>query len=272
MSSGNRRYSPELIAFVRENVVGRTSLELAEMVRERFAVDMTESKMKSLKSNYGLKSGTPRGHRKGQCSDVYPKEVIDFILANYKGTGHQKMVELLYEKFGVSYTKQQIKSFYGNRKLNSGLTGRFEKGHVPPNKGKHIQTVGRMGETQFKNGHLPHNTKPIGYERITRDGYVEVKVRMRPSHPLCNDNFVKKHYLVWEQVYGPVPEGHKLMFLDGNKQNCELENLQLVSDCELLELNRKKLLTGNAQLNKTALLVVKVSIVTADKKKGKSYE
>ena len=268
MSSGNRRYSPELIAFVRDNVVGRTSLELAEMVRERFAVDMTESKMKSLKSNYGLKSGTPRGRRKGQASDVFPKEISDFILINYKGTGHQKMAELLHEKFGVSYTKQQIKSFYGNRKLNSGLTGRFQKGHVPPNKGKHIQTVGRMAETQFKKGNLPPNTKPIGYERITDDGYVEVKVRMRPSHPYCNDNFVMKHYLVWEQAYGAVPEGHKLMFLDGNKQNCELENLQLVSDRELLVLNRKKLLTKNAQLNKTALLVAKLNISTNDRKKG----
>lgn len=266
--SRNKKYSSELISFIRENVAGRTSSELADMVSDRFGVDMTAQKIKSIKSNYGLKSGTPRGNRSGQGSDVFPKDISDFIFANYKGTGHQKMTDLLYEKFGARYTKQQIKSFYGNRKLNSGLTGRFQKGHVSHNKGKHIQTKGRMAETQFKKGNLPPNTKPIGYERITDDGYVEVKVRMRPSHPYCNDNFVMKHYLVWEQAYGAVPEGHKLMFLDGNKQNCELENLQLVSDRELLVLNRKKLLTKNAQLNKTALLVAKLNISTNDRKKG----
>lgn len=199
----------------------------------------------------------------------YTQEEKKFLYDFVPGHSYQEIKEAFDTRFTEPISTGQIKSFIANNKLNTGRTGRFEKGHIPANKGKHNPTVGRMGETQFKTGHLPHNTKPIGYERITRDGYVEVKIKMRPSSPTCNDNFVLKQKLVWEQVNGPIPEGHKLLFLDGNKQNCELENLQLVSDGELLVLNRKKLLTENSQLNKTALLVAKLSIVAADKKKGK---
>ncbi|MBR3974378.1 MAG: HNH endonuclease [Clostridia bacterium] len=267
MSSGKKRYTQELYEFVKENVAGRTSKELAAMVSEHFGIEMTESRIKAYKSNYKLKSGTPKGTPKGQASALYPQPVIDFIKANYKGTGHQKMAELVNEKFGTVYTKEQIKSFYHNRHLNSGLTGRFEKGHIPANKGTHPPTVGRMSETQFKKGHLPHNTKPIGYERISKDGYIEVKVKMRPSGPDCNDNFVSKHRLVWEQTYGPIPEGQKIMFLDGDKLNCDITNLTLVSEEELLEVNRQKLICKNADLTQTGLLIAKACIAGRKRKK-----
>ncbi|VPH27016.1 Uncharacterised protein [Streptococcus pneumoniae] len=39
-------------------------------------------------------------------------------------------------KFGLSLTEKQIKSYRRNNNLHSGLTGRFEKGQTPHNKGK----------------------------------------------------------------------------------------------------------------------------------------
>lgn len=267
MSSGNQRYSPEVYEFAKENVSGRTNKELASMISERFGIEMTESKMQAYKKNHKLKSGRPKGKPKGQASSIFPQDVVDFIVANHKGNGHQTMAELVNEKFGTGYTKGQIKSFYANHKLNSGLNGRFEKGHVPHNKGTHPPTRGRMAETQFKNGHLPHNTKPIGYERITRDGYIAVKIKMRPSSPLCNDNFILKHRLIWEEAHGPIPEGYKVTFLDGDKRNFDLSNLALVTNAENAYMQKAGLRSESPELTKTGILIAKAAILTTKKRK-----
>ncbi len=190
----------------------------------------------------------------------YTEAEKTFLYEFVPGHSYKEIKEAFDERFPVPISTGQIKSFIGNNKLNTGRTGRFEKGHIPANKGKHNPTVGRMGETQFKKGNLPPNTKPIGYERITRDGYVEVKIKMRPSSPTCNDNFVLKQKLVWEQENGPIPAGYKIIFLDGDKTNCDIDNLRLVSNQELLEANRKRLLSIHPALNETGILIAKTNI------------
>ena len=37
------------------------------------------------------------------------------------------------------------------------------------------EQLAKTKATRFKKGHVPKNHKPVGYERITRDGYIEVK-------------------------------------------------------------------------------------------------
>jgi len=34
---------------------------------------------------------------------------------------------------------------------------------------------------------------------------------------------------VWEQLKGPIPPKHLVMFKDGNRSNCAIENLELLS-------------------------------------------
>jgi hypothetical protein len=82
--------------------------------------------------------------------------------------------------------------------------------------------IRRSSQTRFKKGQLPHNTKPIGYERVDENGYVYLKVSM--EHKM-----VLKHRYVWEQANGPIPDGHNIAFRDGNRQNCDLSNLYLIS-------------------------------------------
>lgn len=36
---------------------------------------------------------------------------------------------------------------------------------------------------------------------------------------------------------GPVPDGHRVIFKDGNTGNCNIGNLMLISDKELMQLN-----------------------------------
>lgn len=105
---------------------------------------------------------------------------------------------------------------------------RFRKGQAPPNKGKRQcefmseESIERTKATRFQKGHIPHNAKPVGYERINEDGYVLTKVEGERK-------MVLKHRYIWQQANGSVPEGYVVAFRDGNRLNCKLENLFLMS-------------------------------------------
>ena len=190
----------------------------------------------------------------------YTQEERDFLRKFIPGHTLKEIVAEYNKRFDDQITESRVKGYMANHKINNGLTGRFKKGHIPKNKGTHPPTRGRMAETQYKKGNLPHNTKPIGYERTTKDGYIEVKVKMRPSAPNTNDNFKQKHRLVWEKEYGPIPEGHVVIFLDGDKRNFEISNLALISRAEHAQMAKQGLRSAIPEVTKTGVLIAKVSI------------
>lgn len=184
-----------------------------------------------------------------------------FIRSNIQGVGNQELVDMVNDKFGLSITRQQIANWKGQRKLSSGLTGRFIKGRIPVNKGtKGMFNVGG-NKTSFKKGNQPANYKPVGAERIDRDGYIWIKVR--------DDGDKKwrpKHHVVWESANGPVPKKHVLIFLDGNKSNVNLDNLKLISNKQLLILNQNSWKFSDKDLIETGLLLADLTI-SAHKKR-----
>jgi hypothetical protein len=109
---------------------------------------------------------------------------------------------------------------------------RYAKGHVPANKGKKVavSTYNKCAPTMFKKGSKPHNYRPVGSERITKDGYVERKI----ANP---KTWKAVHILVWESANGPVPLKHKIVFKDNNQLNNELSNLECISYAEAMVRN-----------------------------------
>jgi hypothetical protein len=249
------KYTPEIGHFIAENVKGKTTRALVEMVNEKFGTDFTESKMKSYKTNHKLKSGTPLGVPAGRPTALYPEKVKDFIKQNHVGVGPKDMKILLNKKFETNYTFGQIKSYYKNNKINSGLDGQFKTGDTPVNKGtKGLYNVGG-NKTSFKPGQSPLNYKPVGYERVDREGYVLVKVQDDgPWHK----RWRHKHKVVWEQAYGPIPKGHVVLFADQNRENIDLDNLILIPKSTLSTLNKKGLLHSDADLTRTGIIIADI--------------
>lgn len=117
------------------------------------------------------------------------------------------------------------------KKLSSVDNGhRFKKGHIPVNKGKQMpkHVYEKAQATMFRKGHIPVNHKPVGHERVNKYGYIDIKI----AEP---NKFVLKHRLIWEQAHGPIPKGYNVQFRDGNRQNCTLDNLYLISRLEQLK-------------------------------------
>jgi len=191
----------------------------------------------------------------------YTPEQIEFLIANVPGHSYREIMQLFQERFGIQLTLNQIKSFIGNRKLNTGRTGRFKPGHVPFNKGKKGISYEGMEATQFKKGHKPWNCRPVGSERVTtKDGYLEVKV----ADP---NKWRGKHILIWEAANGPVPKGHVVIFGDGNKRNFDINNLLLVSRAQLVRLNQNKLIQNDIELTKTGIIIADIHNKIGERKK-----
>lgn len=258
------RYTPEVHEFIRGNVQGRTAAELAELTNEAFGTGFTASSMKAYKNNHKLRSGTPTGLPKGRATDLYPADVRDFIQANYRGTSYAAMAALLKKTFGREYTTRQIMGYYKNHKLDSGLTGRFEKGNIPPNKGKKGWCAPGTEKGHFRKGHVPDNKLPIGTVQEKADGYLWKKIGDGAR------DWRQLHIILWEEANGPLPEGYVLIFRDGNKHNCDLENLVPASKAENAVMNRNKLRFSTPEHTDAGLLIAKIKI--AARRKRRQYQ
>lgn len=155
-------------------------------------------------------------------------------------------------------TRMQVKSFSHNNHVSSGFRG--SEGMPAWNKGKHFKASGRAIETQFKPGRMPPNWRPVGSERVTKDGYIEIKV----SEP---KTWMLKQRLVWERANGTVGKNEIIVFLDGNRLNCDLENLRCVNRSIHGVINHLHLTYCDAQTFETACAIAKLSKVTRAAKK-----
>ena len=183
-----------------------------------------------------------------------------FLKENLKGVSNRDLTEMLNFKFGLSLSLNQVKAYKKNHNLSSGLTGRFEKGFTPYNKGK--KRPGMVSCTSFKKGSIPHNIVSVGTELTKADGYVWVKI----AEP---NKWRQKHVLVWEAENGERPPNHVIVFADQDRLNISLDNLVLISRKELAICNKRKLLMHDAQLTKTGVLISKVLIKASERKNKK---
>jgi hypothetical protein len=187
----------------------------------------------------------------------YTEKQIEFLKENVKGRSNLELTELFNTHFELNLGINQIRAFKKNRRLSSGLDGRFKPGNVPVNKGI---KGGGWEPTQFKKGQKPHNYKPIGTERVNGEGYVDIKV----ADP---NKWRAKHVLVWEKENGPIPKGHVIIFGDRNRRNYGLDNLILVSRKQLALLNRNNLIQNDAELTRTGIIVADIYSKIGERKK-----
>lgn len=186
-----------------------------------------------------------------------PEEVRAYIFANYRGVGPTEMSERVRDLFGFEYDVGRMGGFYDRHGLKCGLTGRFEKGFSPWNKGRKGWSPPGTEHTRFRKGNRPGNWRPVGSERLNKDGYVEVKVAEPRKWRL-------KHLVVYEEHFGKIPKGCTVVFLDRNRQNFDPANLRLMTRADLAVLNRSVKLSDDPEINEVKLNVVKL-IRTASK-------
>lgn len=238
----NRIFPENIKTFIFENVKGKKNTELTELVNRTFGTFYKINQIRTFKAYHRVKNRPAR---------IFPDHIISFIKENVKGKSLSELTTLVNQTFATAYTEAQIKSFKTNRSLSSGLTGYFSKGHIPHNKG--LKGICSSGSEKgwFKKGHTPKNHRPVGSERIDTDGYVYIKIKEPRT-------WVLKHVHTYEKHNGPIPQGMMVTFKDGNKQNCNIENLLLMSRSESMIMTSFQLRSKNTELMETGLLVSKI--------------
>lgn len=255
-----RVYTPEMQAYIAENVQGRHFSDLTEMFSERFGIATAASQIRAYASNHKLPNGM--WHKPAQRpSKRYPPEIAEFIRENVVGRSKRELANLLNERFGTDYTEEQIKAYTARFKLRNGRDCRIKPGTPPPNKGKKGSCAPGSEKGWFKKGHTPSNKKPIGTVMMKADGYLWRKLGEGAR------NWRQEHILVWEAANGPIPKGAIVLFKDGDRTNVALENLALITRSELAILNRRNLLKKDAELTDSAILVAKLKHATAQANK-----
>lgn len=199
---------------------------------------------------------------RGQWIQYSPEELA-FIKANCTLPRAER-----YQAYQDKFTRPEISqvnidSLCKRKGWLTGRTGQFTKGHIPhPN----ARPAG-PNKTSFKKGNVPANLKPLWSERIcTKDGYILMKVPEANPHTGFPTRYKHKHLWIWEQANGPVPEGMVVSFIDGDKMNCALENLELLNRGDLAVFNK---LGGNAlpgEIRNAAKLIAKVSTKSRQRK------
>mgnify|MGYP000279366726 CR=1 FL=1 len=182
-----------------------------------------------------------------------------FLQENIWGKTNQELADLMNQQFELCLSRLQVKNYKRNHKLGiSGLTGYFPKNHIPENKGKKFP--GKINSGCFSKGDMPINIDPVGTEKLKDDGYIWRKV--------TDPNIWKQvHRIIWEEANGEIPEGHKLIFADGNRKNVSLENLLLVTDHQLLIMNKKNLIKEEKKLTEVGVNIAKLYEKISERKK-----
>lgn len=157
----------------------------------------------------------------------------DFIRANIDLLPSTKIAEKLgripnvirgrYKKLGIAPSDAARAKFQES--------GRFKKGQASINKGVKMspEVYEKVKGSFFKKGNKPFNLKTDGYRSVDSNGYERIKI---------NGQFQFTHVYLWTNEHGPIPKDHIVIFIDGDKSNLQLSNLEVISKAEQAVRNR----------------------------------
>ena len=209
--------------------------------------------------NHKIRCGRKGKDRLIKQRRLFSDEQESFIRREYKSHSIAELTELFNSTFGRSVTRSQIKAFTSRRKIVSGRTGHYSKGHKPWNNGTKGKGICKPNSGSFKKGEIPANTKPLGHERVcSKDGYILIKVEDKNPYTGAATRYKHKHVHLYEQKNGPVPDGMVVIFKDGDKRNFEPENLVAITRSELVRLNQNGYGQFPAELKPTVFVMTKL--------------
>jgi hypothetical protein len=205
-----------------------------------FTLGKTRAAIKTKAKVLGLRREVNIKHKFTEAED-------EFIIDNYATTFTSKIANALgvskssiYNRaalLGLKKDNEWLKTNACTQKFKEiAATFHFPKGHTPANKGKKMSAdqYKKAAPTMFKKGNKPVNTKPVGTISLRKDKRTGITYKYIK---IADSNWKEYHRYVWEKEIGPIPKGANIIFLDGNQSNCELSNLAMKTDKELMLTN-----------------------------------
>lgn len=260
-------YTPEQLTWLAERSGTTPRDELTEAFNRRFRQSRSTSAITSAIKREGLPQRPP-GYPKGHHITLLTKQQDAWLRAAYQVLSLEAVTRQLNLVWQRDLRVSQVRAYLNNHGITSGRTGRFEKGHTVQRNNPVPKGPGpgrfRKGEVR---GAAQHNYVPIGTLRWSKDGYLERKVT--DDHPVPARRWVGEHRLIWEAENGPIPDGHVVVFLDGDPTHLELSNLRCVSRAVLARLNHwRSVRTDGGDARKAMILACELEVKANKRRKA----
>lgn len=189
-------------------------------------------------SFYSMKTRARRlGLHRAKIRERWTDDDVDYLCLHYADMSTPEVAAALHHSVDSTFRKAHDlglhKSLDYRRRAGAvcaqhprSVATRFQKGRISENKGLRQEdymsaaSIERTKATRFQKGQRPHNARDVGSEVRHADGYIYVKTASGP---------MPKHRWLWEQHYGKVPKGSIVVFRDGDRGHCTIDNLELIS-------------------------------------------
>ena len=137
----------------------------------------------------------------------YTKEQDEWLMENRQNYNRQQLTKLFNEKFNCNLNWDALS--------------------------KHMTVTLKLYRKNIGFKALPINT-------ITTDSSNRVRIKTNDAMYSKIENWELLSHHIWKKHYGEVPKGYKIIFLDGNKNNFDINNLRCVSPSTMTKLGRRK--------------------------------
>ena len=223
-----RLFTPDEEKYLLENIEGKSSSEIINTINTKFNKIITTTQLDTWKYRNKIKSNVSNA--------LFNDIEKEYLMNNMLNKTSIELSELFNNKFNRSVTPKQIMRWKQNNRIRSEVN------------------------TKFKSGKEHLNYKPIGSETtVNINGKKITFVKIREPNI-----WERKQRYLYEKNIGKIPKGDRIIFLDGNTNNVNLNNLSLVSKKEQQTMCLFSLYFNDKELTKTGLLVAKLKNKTND--------
>ena len=224
-------WTEDQIRYIKRIAKGSKRKTILEKVNKKFNLTLNINQLDNCMNSRGIKT---------RARHTWTDEQVEYLKSIAKGTPRKVIVDKINKKFNLNLSMQQIRDCMNSRGIRNNIDRKFSA----------------------KDGNRCQQEKPIGTISKWECGYARIKTGKNEWE------FIQRY--VWKEHYGEIPPNHSVIFLDGNTDNYNIENLALVNRNELMKYNSMRLNSNDQELNKVAVNLAK--LITKAKEKGEAYE
>lgn len=229
-------YTKEQERWILEHAENSNAEQLKNAFNEKFNTSVTYNGMIQKRQRMGIDKGKPQRN--------YTQEEEHFLRVNRNKMPMKELHRKFCERFSsIGYYALKAK----------------------------VQRMGLLVDDVQKFNNVAERSRvPIGSEHKYA-GYTMIKVDdkatgTKKDRRSYKENWRPKHVWVWEQHHGKLPPKHQVIFLDGNHENFNIENLAAIPLQYVVMMNRNGWIKGNPELTKTAIKLCELHYMTEVKK------
>lgn len=235
-----RMFTDEQRAFLAERYPDMTNRELCAEFARQFGEPIDGRCLCRFAKARGLRKTAETMRRTrdavAESNRVYTDEQLDWLRGFIPGHSQGEIAAAFADRYGLALTMPTVKNLKTKLGVPSGTVGgRFQKGNLPPNKGKtwdecfDKETQERLRANCFKKGNVPHNAcHRILDTKLDGNGNTLIYVKPRDA-AYSQSMWISYARFVWMQHNGrEFPEDHRCVHADRNPANYDPANLVAV--------------------------------------------